>query len=86
MVSRAMDDDEFLALCESMWTLSEEEQELRARAAEAARAPVRHSIADDLGLSRGPTIRDEIADRIEFNAMKKRLLLLRVQAMASGLD
>jgi len=85
MVKATVDDDGFLALCESIWTLSEEEKELHTRAAEAERAPVRHSIADDLGLPRGPTARDEIADRIEFNRMKRQLLLLRVHDLAVGL-
>jgi len=80
-----MDNDEFLALCESMWMLFEEAGELRARAAEAERTPARRSIADDLGLSRGPTALDEITDRIEFNRVKRRLLLLRAQDLAAGL-
>jgi len=80
-----MDEDEFLALCESIWTLSEEERDLHTRAAEAERAPIKHTIADDLGLSRGPTVLDGIAERIEFNRVKRLLLLLRVQDMAAGL-
>jgi hypothetical protein len=80
-----MDDDEFLTLCESMWMLSEEAGQLHARADEVEHTPVRHSIADDLGLSRGPSARDEIADRIEFNRIKRQFLLLRVQDMAAGL-
>jgi hypothetical protein len=85
MVKVTMDDNEFLALCESIWMLSEEERDLHMRAAEAECAPARHRIADDLGLSRGPTFRDEIADRIEFNRTKRQLLLLRAQDAAAGL-
>ena len=80
--------DEFLALCEHLWMLAIEEEALQTQAAEArglTKSPVRRSMARDLGISRGSTVCDEIADRIEFNLIKRRLLLLRVQDMAIGL-
>ena len=80
-------DDEFLALCESIWMLAAEGEALQTQAAEAKRLAntVRRSMAHDLGISRGPTICDEIADRIELNQVKRRLLLSRVQDIAIGL-
>jgi hypothetical protein len=81
-------DDEFLALCEHLWMLATEGEALQTQAAEArglTKSPARRSMARDLGISRGPTVCDEIADRIEFNLIKRRLLLSRVQDMAIGL-
>ena len=81
-------DDEFLALCEHLWMLAIEGEGLQTQAAEArglTKSPARRSMARDLGISRGPTVCDEIADRIEFNLIKRRLLLSRVQDMAIGL-
>jgi len=68
--------------------LAAEGEALRTQAAEAKRlanAPARRSMAHDLGISRGPTVCDEIADRIELNQVKRRLLLSRVQDIAVGL-
>jgi hypothetical protein len=80
-------DDEFLELCERLWMLAKEEEVLQTQAAEAKRltTPARRSMARELGISRGPTACDEIADRIEFNLVKRRLLLSRIQEMAVGL-
>lgn len=87
-----MSDDEFLAVCESVWRLAEEERVLQARAAESQpyRDGVGASFADLLAASaaEAESVRrasDEIADRIEFNRVKRRLLLLRVQDIAAGL-
>ena len=81
-------DDEFLALCEHLWMLAAEGEGLQTQAAEAkglSKSPGRRSMARDLGIARGPTVGDLIADRIELNLVKRRLLLSRVQDMAEGL-
>ena len=77
-------DEEFLELCERLWVLAKEEEVLQTQAAEAkalTNTRARRSMARELGISRGPTASDEIADRIEFNLVKRRLLLSRVQDM-----
>ena len=77
-------DEDFLELCERLWVLAKEEEVLQTQAAEAkelTNTPARRSMARELGISRGPTACDEIADRIEFNLVKRRLLLSRVQDM-----
>jgi len=62
------DDEYFLFTCEKIWGLSEEGRALLTRAADA-------NIAGDEDTGH------EIADRIDLNHVKRRLLLLRVQDM-----
>ena len=63
------DNDYFLFTCEKLWSLSEERKTLLTRATEAKNAD-----NEDTAY--------EIADRIDLNHVKRRLLLSRVQDMA----
>jgi len=65
------DDEYFLFTCEKIWGLSEEGRALLTRAADA-------NIAGD-----EDTVH-QIADRIDLNHVKRRLILLRVQDMAQA--
>jgi hypothetical protein len=84
-----MNDDEFLAICETVWMLAQEEKALQARAARS-RADRDKASSSYLSLlaaaaAEAESVRhagDETADRIELNRLKRRLLLLRVQDMA----
>jgi hypothetical protein len=65
------DSDYFLFTCEKIWKLSEEGTTLLARATEAKDTGDEHAV-------------DEIADRIDLNHVKRRLLLSRAQDMAQA--
>jgi hypothetical protein len=68
----AATNDEFLAICESVWVLSEEERELQVRAAQAREAGQEGTLSETL-------------DRIDLNLWKRRFLLSRARDMAAGL-
>jgi hypothetical protein len=63
------DDDYFLCTCEKLWTLSKEGRALLTRVIQARDA------GDE-------DTRHDLADRIDLNSAKRRLLLLRVQDIA----
>jgi hypothetical protein len=65
------DDDYFLFTCEKLWRLSEDGKALLTRAIEA-----RDAGDEDTA--------HEIADRIDLNHVKRRLLLSRAQDMAQA--
>jgi hypothetical protein len=65
------DNDYFLFTCEKIGKLSEEGATLLARATEAKDTGDEHAV-------------DEIADRIDLNHVKRRLLLSRAQDMAQA--
>ena len=64
------DNDYFLFTCEKLWTLSEEGRALLTRATQVRDA------GDELAI-------EEIADQLDLNHVKRRLLLCRVQDMAA---
>jgi len=63
------DDDYFLFTCEKLWKLSDEGRALLTRAIGAKNAGDEDTV-------------HEIADRIDLNHVKRRLLLSRVQDIA----
>jgi hypothetical protein len=67
-----MSNDEFLATCETLWRLSDEEKALQTRATEAKNA------GDEGALN-------ETTDRIDLNLWKRQFFLLRARDMAFGL-
>ena len=63
------DDEYFLVTCEKVWKLSQDGKVLLTRAAKSGEAGDEDAIHD-------------LADRIDLNNAKRRLLLLRVQDIA----